>query len=87
MGIEEIRRPCGVEFNAELRSISREVSSINERLAALGRISASTNGCKGQVQTTGQIFDDILVRLDCLQQSVVLHRRLSALESSKHRSA
>ncbi|HXR39082.1 MAG TPA: hypothetical protein VN776_08315, partial [Terracidiphilus sp.] len=79
MSVEHNRLRPQNGFNIELDAIRAQVSSINERLDALRGGPDSCEKSPGLAQEASQaLFESILVRLDCLQESVVLNRRLSA---------
>jgi hypothetical protein len=82
-------RPDGLnEFDIELNAIREAVSSINGRLSKLGTLSGPNGRCAATAQGTDQIlYEDFMVRLDCLEQSIIVDHRLSALEALQRRRA
>jgi len=72
--IEEIRRVYEEELVSRLRSIRSAISLVNIRP-------------ESREATNQLLHENILQRLECIQQSVILHRRISALEADIRRSA
>jgi hypothetical protein len=84
--IEKIRRFYDEEISPMLRSIHGATSSADGRLASLG--GSFDLGDKHQdfaEKSSQYLYENILLRLECILQSVVLHRRLFVLEADRRR--
>jgi hypothetical protein len=75
------------EFDSEIRAIRIEAESISECLSITRyRVDFMNEKSHSNKEADDIIFESILVRLDRLQRSVVLNRRLCALEGANRRS-
>jgi len=86
--VEELRRSYEEELVPKLRAIYDKSSSVNGCPDSPKDGFGVANEPLDLVKANSQIlYENIIQRLECLQLSVLLHRRISALEADKRRSA
>jgi hypothetical protein len=85
--IEEVRRIYEEEISPMLRSIHGVTSFADGRLDSQeGSFGLGDKHQDVAEQSSQYLYEKILLRLKCIQQSVVLHRRLFVLEADRRRS-
>jgi|HubBroStandDraft_1064217.scaffolds.fasta_scaffold49264_4 hypothetical protein len=88
MSLEQNRQERENESHIELDAIRAEASLMTQRFAALMNRPEVKNKEPGSTENASEVLCEcILVRLDCLQQSVVLNQRLCAFEAANRRSS
>jgi hypothetical protein len=86
--VEEIRRVYEEKISPMLRAVHSATSSIDGNLDSRERSFGLRGMPAGFVEITSQaLYENIVLRLECLQQSFAFDKRISDLEADKQRSA